>query len=140
MTITGIAAGVLVTLLVVWYEAERHWLTPGERSAAKASLVEIDLLQNAESMNGIEFDSAEKKAQFEFGVARDLVRTRRDEETVALLSLYLISTTSPWDNARSALEDPGASIDGDPKSVLKSWNSGVALRMQLHTLLHKELD
>ena len=123
-----------------WYEVEWHWITPGERSTAKAALVEIDLLQNAESMNGKEFDSQEQKAQLKFDAARDSIRTHRDKEIVVVLSTYFILTTSPWDDARFALENPGASIDGDPKSVLKSWNSGSASRKQLRTLLHRDLD
>jgi len=140
LVICGINFAVLFLAAGVLYEAEMHWLTPGERNAARAALVEIDVLQNAASMNGKEFDLQEEKAQLKFGTARDLMRTHRDKQIAAVLSLYLISTTSPWDNARSVLEDPGSSIDGDPKSVLKSWNSSFALRKQLHTLLHKELD
>lgn len=59
----GIAFWILLLTAGVLYEVEMHWLTPGERSAAKAALVEIDALQNAETMNGEEFDLAEKKAQ-----------------------------------------------------------------------------
>ncbi len=140
LTVTGFVFGFLLLGFFVWHEVGESWVTPGERSAAKAALVEIDALQNAESMNGKEFDSEEEKAQLKFDAARSSIRTHRDEDVVVLLSTYLILTTSPWDDARFALEYPGSSIDGDPKSVLKSWNSSSESRKQLRTLLHKELD
>ncbi len=140
LTVTGFATVVLVLLFAVWHEVERHWLTQGERNAARTALVEIDLLQNAARMNGKEFDLQEQKAQLKFDAARNLTRTYRDKEIVAGLSLYLILTTSPWDSARFVLEHPGSSIDGDPKSVLTDWNSSSDLRKQLHSSLHRALD
>jgi len=142
LTITGIATAALVLLLVVLFEVELHWLTPGERNAARAALVEIDLLQNAASMNGKEFDLEEEKAQLKFGTARDSTRTRRDREVVAVLSYYLILTTAPWDEARFDLEYPVSSenADADRRFELKRWISGTEMRKQLRALLHKALD
>jgi hypothetical protein len=93
-------------------------------------------------MNGKEFDLNEEKAQLKFDAARDLARTHRDKETVAVLSIYLISTTAPWDEARFDIDYPVSSLraDADRGSEFKRWVSDAALRKQLHTLLHKELD
>jgi len=137
----GVFIGVLVVGFVVLYEVEWHWLTSGERRAAKAALVEIDLLQNARSMNGKEYDLQREKAQLKFNAARDVAQTFRDEETLAALSTYFIWTTSPWDQARFNLENPGFSTsDADLNTEVKRWISEVKLRKQMSSMLHKELD
>jgi hypothetical protein len=142
LTTYGITFAALVLAIIGSYEVELHWLTPGERNASKAALAEVDLLQNAGSMNGKDFDLQEERAQLKFGVARDLIRTRRDKEIVAVLSYYFISSTQPWDQARFDLEYPVSSdeVDADRKSELKSWISESGSRRQLRALLHKELD
>jgi hypothetical protein len=140
-----IGFGVVVTVLVVgsgiFYEVNWHWLTSGERSAASAALTEIDLLQNAQSMNSEDFDSQEERAKLKLGTARDLIRTYRDKEMVAVLSYYFILTTAPWDQARFNLEYPGfSSSDADLKSEVRRWTSEVKVRKQVSSTLHKELD
>jgi hypothetical protein len=142
LVVFGIAFAVLFLTAGVLYEAEMHWLTPGERSAAKAALVEIDALQNAETMNGEEFDFAEKKARQRFQAARDAARTYRDQEVAAALSTYLILTRYRWDAARYELEFPVSSseIDANRRSEIEHRKSNIEMRKWLRSVLHKELD
>ncbi len=142
LVVCGISFAVLFLSAGVLYEAEMHWLTPGERSAAKAALVEIDALQNAETMNGEEFDFAEKKAQQRFQAARDAQRTYRDLEVVGVLSYYFILTTYRWDEARRELEFPVSSseINSNRRSEIEHRQSNIEMRKQLRSVLHKELD
>ena len=138
----GIAFAVLFLTVGVLYEVETHWLTPGERSAAKAALAEIDALQNAETMNGEEFDLADKKAQEKFQTAKDAQRTHRDLEVVASLSTYLILTTYRWDETRYELEFPVSSseINAKRRSEIEDRQSNIEMRKRLRSALHKELD
>jgi hypothetical protein len=140
--VSGIVLAVSALGLFAWYEVEVHWLTPGERSAAKAALVEIDALQNAETMNGEEFDLAEKKAQQRFQAVRDAQRTYRDMEVGAALSTYFILTTYRWDEARYELEFPISSseIDANRRSEIEHRQSNIEERKRLRSALHKELD
>jgi hypothetical protein len=142
LVVCGIAFAVLFLSAGVLYEAEMHWLTPGERSTARAALVEINALQNAETMNGEEFDLAEKKAQQRFQAARDAKRTYRDQEVVAALSTYFILTTYRWDEARYELEFPVSSseIDANRMSEIEHRQSDIETRKRLRSALHKELD
>ena len=142
LVVFGIAFAVLFLTAGVLYEAEMHRLTPGERSAAKAALVEIDALQNAETMNGEEFDLAEKKARQRFQAARDAQRSYRDLEVGAALSTYFILTTYRWDEARYELEFPVSSseIDANRKSEIEHRQSNIEMRKRLRSALHKELD
>jgi hypothetical protein len=142
LVVSGIVLAVSALGLFAWYEVEVHWLTPGERSAAKAALVEIDALQNAETMNGEEFDLAEKKAQQRFQAVRDAQRTYRDMEVGAALSTYFILTTYRWDEARYELEFPISSseIDANRRSEIEHRQSNIEERKRLRSALHKELD
>lgn len=138
----GIAFAVMFLTAGLLYEVEMHWLTPGERSAAKAALVEIDALQNAETMNGAEFHLAEKKAQQKLQTAKDARRTYRDLEAVAVLSTYLILTTNHWDEARYELDFPVSSseIDANRRFDSEHRQSIIEMRRRLRSVLHKELD
>lgn len=138
----GISFAVLLLTASVLYEVAMHLLTPGERSAAKVALVEIDALRNAETMNGEEFDLAEKKAQQKLQTAKDAQRTHRDREVVAALSTYLILTTDRWDEARYELEFPVSSSEMNAKrtSEIEHRQSTIEMRSRLRLALHKELD
>jgi hypothetical protein len=73
-----------------WYEVEVHWITPGERDAARAALKEIDELEDAGSLSGQETKARTKQAEDKVNLASEAARTNRDNFIEMKLGLYLV--------------------------------------------------
>ena len=64
-----------------WHFVEIHWLTRGERDAAKAALAEIDALQDAGPLSDEEFQVRLKAAEAKVKLAEEQPETYRDNFT-----------------------------------------------------------
>ncbi len=75
----------------IWTEYELHWLTSGERKAAKAALAEIDLLAAAGiQLSDQEWEARTQQAKTKLEATRKSARTYRDVFVEDDLSLYLL--------------------------------------------------
>ncbi len=99
----GLIFGVLVVGFVAVYEIERHWLTPGERSSAKAALAQIDGLQDFGSLSDQEFEVREKQAEVKVKIAKDAAVTKRDVWIADSLELYLTETQGDFEEIQIAI-------------------------------------
>src|ERR1700677_3065431 len=61
-----------------WHFVELHWLTGGERNAAKAALAQIEALQDAGTLSDDEFALKAKQAEAKVKAAQDAAVTYRD--------------------------------------------------------------
>ncbi len=86
----GITVCSLLVTLKVWYEVDSHWLTNGEKAAAKAALQRIDMLQNSNSLTFQEYEVRSKASGIAVDAARLAARTSRDERTQMQLENCLV--------------------------------------------------
>ena len=138
----GIVIGVLVVGFVTLYEIERHWLTTGERSAAKAAIAQIDGLQDFASLSDEDFDAREKQAEAKVEDAKHAAVTKRDDWVALELSFYLEETQNDQREIREALlfwekhlPTGGSRTEFGKKLDLSGTEMRTLTRMELHKLL-----
>ncbi|MGA2635999.1 MAG: hypothetical protein ABSF16_17325 [Terracidiphilus sp.] len=85
----GIVSGVIVLVLGIILVVELRWMTSGERKAATVALVEIDGLQNIDSLSEDDANAGLKRANEKLGLASQASWTIRDKSVVLSLSMYL---------------------------------------------------
>jgi len=139
----GIISGILVVGFVALYEVERHWLTPGERSAARAAQTQIDALQDFASLSDQDFDAKDKQAKAEVEAATNAAVTQRDDWLAFQLDVYLSETEGDRDEVRMALImwERHLPVRGATTEFGKKMNlSGTELRSITRLELHKLLD
>jgi len=139
----GVVFGTAVVGFAGLYVVERYWLTPGERSSAKAAMAQIDGLQDFSSLSDEDFDAREKRAEAKVEDAKHAAVTKRDDWIALDLSFYLDETQSDKREIGEALifwqrHLPG----GTAKTELgkKLDLSGTELRTLTRFELHKILD
>lgn len=138
----GIALVLLVVGYGVWYEVEVHWLTQGERNAAKDALREIDALQDANSLNDEEFRIRLEQTSTKVQRAEDVALTYRDNFLQMKLSAYLTGIEMDRyklqrrELAKHGLDQREPDIENDEKieSILSE------LKKNNRLALHQELD
>jgi hypothetical protein len=97
----GIVVVSLIGVFFIGYEIEIHWLTAGERIAAKAALVQVEELENSRPMTREEFEARSKKVEASVELADHAVRTVKDQLVEMRLGLYLMSVEVERDDALS---------------------------------------
>jgi predicted negative regulator of RcsB-dependent stress response len=73
-----IFAGLLYVGWKTWYEFQLHWLTKGERIAAKLALQKIDALQDEDTLSDEELDFRQHEAVAALEAAGNAARTIKD--------------------------------------------------------------
>jgi len=96
-----LAVILVVTALgfVAWYEIDLHWMTSGERAAAKAALHQIDVLQDAGSLSDEEFKTRRDEGDSAVNAAESAIRTTKDEKTYLALLMCSVGAGSARDGA-----------------------------------------
>jgi hypothetical protein len=140
---SGIVFGLFLVCFAVWYEAEIHWLTSGERDAARVALKEIDALQDADSLNDQEFRDRSELAEAKVKLAEEAAATYRDNFIQMKLGLYLVSVeTERWKIERQKLVLQGRISQGEQHGqqdeAIESLLRDLKRRHQLE--LHEVLD
>ena len=87
---SGLVTGVCVAGFVGWNEYEVHWLTSGEREAARAVLAEIDSMRDAESLSDEAWETRIRQVRAKIEATRKEVRTYRDTQMEMDLNFYLL--------------------------------------------------
>src|ERR1700735_4114036 len=82
----------------IWTEYELHWITSGERKAAKAALAEIDSLAAAGTLSDQEWEARTQQAKARIEATRRSAKTYRDVFVEDDLSLYLLEVTADHRN------------------------------------------
>ena len=134
---------VAVGLLCTWNVAELYWITPGERNAARAALVQIDALQNAGSISDEDFEARDKQAAQRVEVARQAVQTERDERIADALYAYLTGIETERGNVamRRLMQKRNVPIKDSERKLNEEIDSmGKQVMQFLHSVLHKALD
>jgi hypothetical protein len=136
--------GIVIVLLCAWYALERYWLTPGERNAARAALVQIDGLQDFVSLSDQDFDARKKQAEEMIDAAKQAAVTQRDELLALQLDGYLSLTEADREEVRDALImwERHLPVGGSTTEFGKKLNlSGTEIRsftrLELHGALGK---
>lgn len=86
--VSAVVLAVLFLGLCILNEANRSWLTPGERTAAKAALVQLDALQDSGSLSNSDFSAMAKQVGRKVDDARRAAWTTRDRMVVVKLMDY----------------------------------------------------
>ena len=86
----GIVFGLLLVCLICWYEVEIHWITPGERDAARAALKEIDAIEDAGPLSEQELKVRTEQGEAMVKLAEAAAQTHRDNSIRMDLDLYLV--------------------------------------------------
>jgi hypothetical protein len=89
LVVFGIVFAIAVVGFGALYLVEVNWLTRGERSAAKAALVQIDALQDAGPLSDEEFKVRQDQADAKVQAAKDVAKTLKDDSTQEMLFWYL---------------------------------------------------
>ena len=90
----GIVVCLLLFCSMVWYEVESHWLTKGERIAARVALQRIDALQATDSLSDEEFKIRNDEVNSAIDAAGLAARTSKDEMVAAELIMCFMGTES----------------------------------------------
>ena len=127
----GLFIGVSLLALGARDLVERYWLTPGERSAARAALAEIDSLDDAEPLSDQVWQTRKQSAKAKVEATAKAARTYRDTFLEMDLGLYFLKVETDHLNLRRRL-------DGKQEVPVDSVFNGSTNDIRLR--LHKELD
>jgi hypothetical protein len=86
----GIVIGLCCVGYGVWYEIEIHWLTRGERDAARVALQQIETLRGANSLSDQEYLDRSKQVQTKLDPADRAAKTYLDQLTQMRLGMCLV--------------------------------------------------
>jgi hypothetical protein len=128
---------------LVWNQISLHWLTPGERSAARLALRQIEALKDDSSLSGLELEAQAEQVQAQVKAAGDAAKTYRDHFVEMQLDSFFVSVM--WERRKIEREHSakqGYPFSGKPDgeheekidAFMKSWSLTDRLA------LHKELD
>ncbi|SRR5260370_28687737 len=136
-----IGIGVLFVGFVLWcavYVVDKRWMTPGEHTAVRAALTQIDALQNFDGMSDAEFDSGVLLAKRKVEDAEQAAWTSRDNWAVVAVSLYFTETKDLRDKIKGA-QNLNAPADKKEK-LLRVLESSRNSQKQFGVLLHMLLN
>jgi hypothetical protein len=142
LVIVGIVFGIAAVIYGGLYAFEKFWLSPGERSAGKVLLQEIDNLQSV-SPESQEFEAGVLEAKKQLELAKNAGITLRDDQIATLLDLYLSDT----EMKRSDLEMKKLARErhiqtSEAESELKAKTDSLVAEMNRNVVscLHKVLN
>ena len=100
----GVVLAVVVVGYVFWGVLSWYWLTPGERNAARAALVQFDALQDSGSLSDEEFSARAKQAERSMDNAFRAAWTTRDRMIFFKLEGYQLDiVVKRWQMRRQEL-------------------------------------
>jgi len=85
-----IGIGLCIVGFVAWDRFEVHWLTSGEREAARAALAEIDSIEAAGPLSDQEWEARAHQVRAKVNASAAAARTYRDTFVEMDLSLYFL--------------------------------------------------
>jgi hypothetical protein len=140
---SGTFLGFVIAFLTIWILIERYWLTPGERRTGREALIQIDGLQDFNSMSAQDFNLKFHRAENEVNAARMSAWTWQDKGVTEALSLYLETTKTDREEkqARERIEHdfPDLAIR-EVESGLQTETTAKKVRLLFQTELHALLD
>jgi hypothetical protein len=131
--------------LVACYETDRHWMTPWERSSARAAMMQIDELQDSASLSDEEFEVRKQVADAKVKSAGQSAITHMDKQIHLRLELCLGGVELERNEAASMrlLSERDVQPDQKVKAAevfaLKKSSARNIYRDAFHEL-HKALD
>ena len=138
-TVVGLA--VVIAVFAGWVYVEAHWLTRGEREAAKSALLLLDSLQSQFSqLDQGDFETAEQKAQQAIDSARQAAWTSRDMDVCGNLRHYLQEIALDRHAIRFDKEWQKRPMDRAKSNYLRFISSEVEVRHTMSVSLHSVLD
>ena len=136
-----VGLGIVYLGVVAWFAVDRYWLTPGERSAGRAALVQIDELQNFGS-DGIEdFAVRARQAKEKLEAAQQAAWTMRDKAVATGLTAYLSLTLIDQEMQRRQSIQPRHAFqtpadDAIAQGIVSSGKkASLSIRLELHNAL-----
>jgi hypothetical protein len=138
----GIVCCSIVVCLYSWREVELHWLTSGERVAAKDALREIDALQDASSLSDQEFKERSKQAEAKVKLAGATAITYRDNFIQMKLGFYLVGVELDRRSIRTGgpVHEQAPQQEQSTKEHEAVISTLQDLKHQSRSDLHKALD
>jgi hypothetical protein len=135
----GIVALSLLVTLGLWYEVDLHWLTKGERDAARLALQRVDELQAVVALDD-EYKARDDKANAALKAAEDVAKTDKDDSIHMNLSVCLTGV----ETAHTEILEQRLILEGRLHPMANgSDRSGLFLievGKKSCSALHKELD
>jgi hypothetical protein len=140
---TGIFLWVAIGFLTIWILIEKFMLTPGERRTGREALVQIDGLQDFNSMSVQDFNLKFHQAENVVNAARMSAWTWRDKGVSEALSLYLETTKTDREEKqiRERLEHDHPDLaPREVESALEMETTAKRVRLLFRTEIHALLD
>jgi hypothetical protein len=135
----GIVALSLLVTLGVWYEVDLHWLTKGERGAARLALQRVVELQTVVALDD-EYTVRDDKANAALKAAEEVARTDKDDSIQMNLSICLTGV----ETAHTEIIEQRLILEGRLHPAANgSDRSGlflIEMGKRSCSALHKELD
>jgi hypothetical protein len=125
----GIACGLVLVGVLALSVIQKRWLTRGERSAARAALVQIDELENLVQSSDQDFSAKARAVQKSIDLADDAAWTVRDRQIVAELMGYSLKPVIDRHTFRTQMPIKHELDEKLNSSGIKSY------RMDLHRVL-----
>jgi hypothetical protein len=142
LVVTGIVLGILALGIGSLYEVNERWLTPREKSLAKAAFAQIDALQDVASFSDEDFDAKSKDAEAKVKAAQQAAMTVRDEQIAFVLDGYRGEIEDERDNIKmqKLMQERHVPIKSSGRSFEETLNTQVEVAKFLRSVLHRTLD
>ena len=136
----GVALGIVLAGFIYWRVVDQNRITPGERSDARAALVQLDALQDAGFLRTEIFALRAKETGRMVDDARQAARTARDRKIVAELVSYqsTIVANHAYEEKQALAQQQNS--NRKPNEWTKSLGFGIVGIDFDSRELHKELD
>jgi hypothetical protein len=138
----GIIACSLIATSMAWYEFETHWLSKGERDAARLVLQRVNELQNVVALDQ-EYKVGEDRANAALKAAKEAAKTKKDES----IQMNLLVCVTGVEILHGEILEQRLNLDGRPapmreriEAVERSGLSLIEAGKRSCSALHKELD
>ena len=138
-----VGIGILAVGFLCWCAIEQYVLTPGERSAARAALVQVDELQDFATPSDEDFNARTKQAEEKVELAKRAASTARDKNVAVDLEAYLGLTSIDREEMRrqkSMQQADSPLVRRDQEFELKMETAGKKARLIVRLELHRALD
>jgi hypothetical protein len=132
----GFVFCILAAALMGWFLLETRLITPGERSAGRKALTQVDALQNLDGISNEDFKAREKQAKLKIETAQRAALTVRDGGVYAALGSYLLMTEMGRDDVQNQREMQ--QLIERNRNSLKKADRDFAERLDLQLRHHSE--
>jgi hypothetical protein len=127
----GTVIGLIFVGFWVWNKVELHWLTSGERNAARTALADIDSMEDTAPLTDQEWEARKQQVKTKVEATAAAARTYRDTLMEMDLSLYFLDVEKDHVNLQRRRA-------GKQEIHINPAFSGSTNEIRLK--LHKELD